>query len=216
MQRPRTADDVSVTQPPTVAGVAVPEHGPWEPLSLTETIMIFRGATFRWWVSGGRALELHLGRSWREHEDTDVGVPRPDLPGLQQVLSGWDIHVAAAGHIEPWAGQELHGELHENNLWCRRHPNAPWSLDVTISEGDGDAWIYRRDQRVRLPWGAAVLHTADGVPYLTPELQLLFKSKECREKDELDARQVIPELDAIRRRRLTRLLPANHPWHRLV
>ncbi|MGH9008930.1 MAG: nucleotidyltransferase domain-containing protein [Acidimicrobiia bacterium] len=84
-----------------VAGVAVPELGPWEPLSLTDIDHDFRRAAVRWWIGGGRALKLHVGRSWREHEDADVGLSRPDLFGLRPFLGGWDVYVAAAGAIEP-------------------------------------------------------------------------------------------------------------------
>jgi hypothetical protein len=87
---------------------------------------------------------------------------------------------------------------------------------VTLAEGDREAWVYRRDPRVRIQWGQAVLRTAEGVPYLSPELQLLFKSKNVRPKDDVDARQVIPELEAERRDRLARLLPENHHWQRLL
>jgi len=62
----------------------------------------------------------------------------------------------------------------------------------------------------------AVLRTADGVPYLAPELQLLFKSEAPREKDDVDTREVIPELDPTRRARLADLLPGDHPWERLL
>lgn len=61
-----------------------------------------------------------------------------------------------------------------------------------------------------------MLRTADDVPYLAPELQLLFKSKDRREKDDVDARWVIPELNAARHNRLARLLPTIHPWHDLL
>ncbi|MHB1091113.1 MAG: nucleotidyltransferase domain-containing protein [Ilumatobacteraceae bacterium] len=183
---------------------------------MADTIEIFRGATFRWWISGGLALELHLGRSWRDHDDTDVSLVRGDVPELRSVLDGWDIHVAAAGQLESWTGHELLSERHQNNLRCRRDANGPWCLDVTISEGDSDCWVYRRDPRIRIPWADAVLQTANSVPYLAPELQLLFKSKDHREKDDVDARQVIPELSTARRDRLARLLPTTHPWHDLL
>jgi hypothetical protein len=57
-----------------------------------------------------------------------------------------------------------------------------------------------------------VLAAADGTRYLAPELQLLFKSKDVRPKDDVDAARVIPLLDVVRRRRLGELLPATHPW----
>ncbi len=57
-----------------------------------------------------------------------------------------------------------------------------------------------------------MLHSADAVPYLAPEIQLLFKSKGLRAKDDLDAETVIPLLAPERRRWLRDHLPADHPW----
>ena len=87
-----------------------------------------------------------------------------------------------------------------------------WELDVTVGEGDRNAWTYRRDPTVRLPWDQAILHTRDGLCYLAPELQLLFKSKDIRPKDDFDAREVIPSLELPRQHRLANLLPEPHPW----
>src|SRR2546423_15335645 len=135
---------------------------PWEPMSLGSVIALFEHAPFRWWISGGRALELHLGRRWREHEDTDVGVVRSDVPLLASVLRSWDIHVAAAGKLSPWTGGAGAAVSHENNLWCRRSPESPWALDITVGAGDDDTWVYRRDLSGQLPWNEAVLHAANG------------------------------------------------------
>ena len=41
----------------------------------------------------------------------------------------------------------------------------------------------------------AVLLSEQGIPYLAPEIQLLFKSKNNRTKDDGDATEVIPALD---------------------
>ena len=53
-----------------------------------------------------------------------------------------------------------------------------------------------------------------GFPYLAPELQLLFKSKDNRTKDDRDATEVIPALNDEQRRRLRALLPGDHPGGR--
>jgi hypothetical protein len=188
--------------------------GPWEPLGLESVVETFASAPFRWWVSGGHALDLHLGRTWRDHEDTDVGVVRSDLGALQVLLSHWDLHVAAAGRLTRWRGEPLEVARHGNNVWCRLTPDGPWVLDVTIGEGSDERWIYRRDPSVRVPWGMAVLRSAEGIPYLAPELQLLYKSKGLRPKDDVDAAEVIPSLDARQRGLLSRLLEPDHPWQR--
>jgi hypothetical protein len=153
-----------------------------------------------------------MGRGWRPHEDTDVGVVRADLGAVHEFLRGWDLHIAAAGRLTPWGGEPLDAARDQNNVWCRQVPGGPWVLDITIGDGTDDHWVYRRDPSIRLRWDAAVLRTADGVPYLAPELQLLFKSKGMRPKDNADAAEVIPHLDDLQRGRLQQWLPQEHPW----
>jgi hypothetical protein len=190
--------------------------GPWAPLSLDEVVTRFAAAPFRWWIGGGLALELHVGRSWRDHSDTDVGVVRGDAPLLVSVFPRWDLQVAAGGALTSWTGAPLLADRHQNNVWCRPDPASPWCLDMTIGDGDDDAWVFLRDPSVRIPWPEAVLDTADGIPYLAPELQLLFKSRDPRDKDTHDAREVIPALDPARRTRLADLLATDHPWRPLL
>jgi hypothetical protein len=196
--------------------MAVADCGTWQPLDIPTLIDTFRSAPFRWWVSGGRALELHLQRSWRPHEDIDVGVVREDLSLLQDHLAFLEVHVASAGTLLAWQGEELSSARHQNNLWCRRGPGQAWIFDVAIGEGSPTEWIYRRDAALHRPWHAAVLETADGIPYLAPELQLLFKSTTLRPKDDLDAAEVIPQLDAEQRSFLTNCLHSDHPWTALL
>ncbi|MBO0728014.1 MAG: hypothetical protein J2P57_02070 [Acidimicrobiaceae bacterium] len=188
------------------------ELGPWEPLSISRIVEVFVAAPFRWWVGGGKALELHLGRSWRGHEDSDIGVVRYELDAVYALLSSWDLHVAVAGELSVWKGERLEAGEHQNNVWCRLAENRPWVLDVTIGDGTDDEWIYRRDPTVRRRWDTAVLRTAEGVPYLAPDLQMLFKSKDVRPKDDIDAAEVIPALDHQQREFLRRLLEPGHPW----
>lgn len=69
---------------------------------------------------------------------------------------------------------------------------------MTIGEVSKSNWIYRRDPSVQRP-GMAVLRTTDGIPYQAPELQLLFKSKGLRPKDDVDPAEAIPTLDARQR-----------------
>ena len=185
-------------------------------MPVRDTIELFRPARFRWWLSGGHALEAHLGWSWRNHEDTDIAVARADAPRLVEILDGWDIHIGAAGVLTPWDGGPLDAGRSQNNLWCRPSPAAPWMIDVTVGDGNEHEWIYRRDPTIRRSWDDAVLTTPDGTPYLAPELQLLFKSKDVRPKDDLDAATVVPVLETERRSWLANHLPAAHPWQSTI
>ncbi len=176
---------------------------------------MFAATPIRWWFTGGHALELHLGRSWRTHDDIDVGIRRADLALLEPLNDHWEIHVAAAGVLRRWVGEELSGERHENNLWLRRD-GGPWELDIAIGDGDDAAWVYRRDPSLRLGWERALHTTADGHVYLDPALQLLFKSAGVREKDDVDAAEVIPELDDWGAALLDVRLRGDHAWRPLI
>jgi Aminoglycoside-2''-adenylyltransferase len=190
--------------------------GPWEPLDLSAAVAIFTVFPGRWWIGGGYALELHVGRSWRTHDDLDVGVLRTDVPYLRSLLPDWDIRVASAGVLSPWEGTVPRVEQSQNNLWCRRNVEGPWCLDVTVGDGDHERWVFRRKPTIRFPWKEAVLRTEQGVPYIAPELQLLFKSRDCRPKDDRDAAEVIPALTLDRRDRLRDLLREDHHWQVLL
>jgi hypothetical protein len=185
----------------------------FDPLPVADGVTVFAGAPFRWWICGGNALDLHLGTSWRPHDDLDVGIVRTAAPALHRWMDGWDLHVAAGGRLTPWTGRPL--AAGENNVWARRSPSEPWTIDITVGSGTSDRWIYRRDERISRPWTDAVLHSGD-IPYLAPEIQLLFKAKSHRPKDDVDAGRVIPALDAGRRRFLADHLPVDHPWRRLL
>ncbi len=185
---------------------------PWTPMAVDEVVSHLAGAPFRWWLSGGHALDLHLGYSWREHSDTDVGLVFGEVGAVFNWFEGWSLAVAAGGTLTEWNGRPL--AEGENNIWGRRAGN--WKVDLTVGSGTDEEWIYRRNPEIRRPWRNAVLYTGDGVPYLAPDLQLLFKSKDVRPKDEVDAGQVIPILSRAERGFLQENLPADHVWQRLL
>ncbi len=190
--------------------------GPWEPIGLADLRRELDGCPARWWITGGHALERHVGRSWRAHDDTDLGICRVDAPAVLGYLveRGWETVIAAAGVLGTWDGGELSADDHQNNVWCRR-VGGPWQLDLTIGDGDDEHWIYRRDPTLRRPWSEAV-HDLDGMGHLAPELQLLFKSVSVRTKDTVDAVEVIPTLGAGGVALLHARLGADHPWRALV
>jgi hypothetical protein len=195
-----------------VCEVTESEAGSWDPLSIGDAAALFSNGPLHWHVGGGIALELFCSRSWRSHDDIDIGVLRGELPEVRLLLRDWDIQIAAAGVLSPWDGRELFAESDENNLWVRREQSGPWRIDVQIGDGNDEHWTFRRDPSITLPWDRAIIVSRSGVPYLAPEVQLLFKSKNVRPKDEFDAREVIPELDEHRMAWLSENLPTEHPW----
>ena len=193
-----------------------PDLGQWRPLSVVAVTDLFRDAPFRWWLTGGIALELFTGLSWRAHDDVDVGIRRVDTAMVYaHVAARLSPYVAAAGALRPWRGEDLDEVAHENNIWLR-HADGPWVLDLAVGSGTDDDWVYRRDPTVRRSWSTAVLATVTGTPYLAPELQLLFKAGSARPKDEQDFAAVLPHLDEPRRSALRSLLPEGHRWTRML
>jgi len=63
-----------------------------------------------------------------------------------------------------------------------------------LDEADGDTWVFRRQPTVRRPLTEVIRRTPDGIPYLSPEIQLLYKAKLPREKDQEDFARVVPQL----------------------
>ena len=190
--------------------------GEWEPLSVEAVTELLGGMDARWWIAGGWALDLHLGRQTRPHHDIDVLVLREELPAVRERLRGWDLHAAdppGTGVLRPWPEHELlPAALHD--IWCRPTPASPWALQLMVDDTDGADWIYRRDHRIRRP--VAELHgpaSTPARPVLAPEVQLLCKSRTPRPKDVEDFFTVAELLGDDRRDWLRRALSMVSPGH---
>jgi hypothetical protein len=75
----------------------------------------------------------------------------------------------------------------------------------------GDHWVCRRDASITLPYSELILRTSEGIPYAAPEVALLFKAKQLREKDIADLQRVLPTMDQTQRSRLIGWLTQVHP-----
>jgi hypothetical protein len=194
------------------------DHRVWSPLSAEGAATLFEPLRIAWWVAGGVAVDLFAGRVTRPHGDLDIAVLRRDLAALDALRATWDVQVAHAGGLTPWDGGPLADAVHQ--FWARRRGDAAWSYEILLEATDGDDWLFRRDPRVRRPVVSIGLRTEDGVPYLAPELCLLYKAR--RPYDEIDRNvadfeTVLPLLSADRRRWLAgalRTVEPEHPWLR--
>jgi hypothetical protein len=168
-----------------------------------------------WWVAGGYAIEFAVGEAFRDHGDLDVLLLREDQGAVQEVLPTWEWWAAdPPGTLRPWAaGEILPPAVHD--IWCRLGADQPWRIQVMLDESEGAEWVSRRDLRVRRPLTRLGLRTRDGVPYLVPEVQLYYKAKDPRPKDERDFDAVLPHLTVEQRHWLATALAlaeGEHPW----
>ena len=188
------------------------EHAaaPWQPWSPGETARRLEHVEAPWAIAAGWALELFVGESWRPHEDLEIAVPAPRFDEVRAALPELEFWVPIGdGRLRPLA--ESAGESHQT--WGLDPVAAAWRLDVFREPSAGDSWICRRDDSIRLAYAELVEHTADGIPFVRPEVVLLFKAKRSREKDEADFDAVLPRLDAARRAWLRAALERVHAGH---
>lgn len=186
-------------------------YGPWASRTPTDVSALFADYPGRWWIAGGWAIEAFTGVP-RRHEDIDPSVLRIDLPLLRRHLQDrLQLWSTASGAIRPLLPDE---ELLEggHQVWVRSHATAPWEYDILLTPGSAETWVYRRDESIRLPLEAA-LWAKDGIPYLRPEIQLLYKAALLRPKDQGDFDACLPLLDDEQRTWLRSCLQQSLPDH---
>ena len=166
-----------------------------------------------WGVAGGWSIALFVGEPWRAHADVDVAILRSDQHFLHAALRPHSAQKVEGGVLRLWAaGEWLVQPVHEIHLGL----GDTLHLEVLLNEHDSSTheWIFRRDPRVRRDLGRA-FGQAQGIPCLSPEIALLYKSKSPSEKDELDFRCALPHLKGEAREWLRDALETtspNHPW----
>jgi len=188
----------------------------WKPLTVEETVDLMSGLCVPWWIAGGWAIDLFLGCQTRTHGDTDVLIRRDDQLEVQRHLADWDLHKTQQPGLKPWpAGEFLKRPV--NDIWCRRTPESPWALQLMLLDTDGDQWVFRRDPSIRGPLERLGRYTSTGVPYMSPEIQLLYKAKpQTLAKDQSDFDLAVPhmarEAHVWLLRQLEKRFPGGHAW----
>ncbi len=170
------------------------------------------GIAAPWCVAAGWALDLFRGRQTREHGDIEIAIPAAAFPEVRDRFPGYIFDAVSSGRIWENAAPSVLGATHQT--WLRDPDTGNYLLDVFREPHDGQTWICRHDETIRLPYREIIHHTPDGIPYLVPELVLLFKAKHARPKDQADFDGTIPHLTPVQRATLARLLARAHPGHR--
>jgi hypothetical protein len=170
------------------------------------------GIAIPWYVAAGWALDLFRGRQTRRHGDIEVAIPAASFHVVRDRFAGYVFDGAGSGRIWEDATPDVLAALHQT--WLRDPATGNYLLDVFREPHDGDTWICRRDETIRLPYRDIIQHTRDGIPYLAPELVLLFKAKHARGKDQADFDATVPHMTSAQRETLAELLARVHPGHR--
>ncbi|MFV1999928.1 MAG: nucleotidyltransferase domain-containing protein [Acidimicrobiia bacterium] len=186
----------------------------WNPLTVEQVFDRFSPFDVDWWIAGGHAIDLFLGWQTRAHDDIDIEMFRSDRGALSSIFDGWDLHAVSVGGSVPWApGDDLDAATF--GIWGRPSPDGPWAVEIMLADGDIDQWRFRRDPAITLAGEALVRRTSAGVPYCTPEVQLLYKSKQSRPKDDVDLTRVLHKMSRVQRSWLREAIgrsDTEHPW----
>ncbi|KGM44975.1 hypothetical protein P9D43_03295 [Neobacillus niacini] len=189
----------------------------WKPLNVSNIVSLFSEIPITWCLAGGWALDIHLGKKSREHSDIDVIILRDQHQAAFQLLSReWKVLKAEGGVLLPWnEGEYL---AHTTDVWVSKSHNSSWAFQIMLVDTEDENWIYRREKSIKKPVNELIVRTYDGIPYLSPEIQLLYKggSSKIRGRDFDDLQTMLPILTSQEKEWLSSSLlqqfPQGHPW----
>jgi hypothetical protein len=184
---------------------------PWEPWRPEDVASLLAGVDVPWCVAAGWALDLWHGRKTREHGDLEIAIPAPAFGAVRDALDGYAFEVAGDGHLWPLDSPAFEVMF---QTWVSEPMTGVYRLDIFREPQRDGEWVCRRDESIQLPYERAIRRTRDGIPYLAPEIALLFKAKHCAEpKNEADFGAALPLLDADAVDWLAGALARVHPGH---
>lgn len=188
----------------------IDEH--WDAWTPREIAQRLSKVDVPWCVAAGWALDLFTGDAAREHDDLEIAVPAARFDEVVAEFPGFEWDVVGDGRVWPFPEQLAN----HFQTWLREPSTGRYRVDVFREPHIGDRWVCRRDVSITLPYGELILRTSDGIPFVIPEVALLFKAKHLREKDETDFMNVLPTMDQTRRSRLSGWLSQVHPGHQWI
>jgi hypothetical protein len=183
---------------------------PWRPEEAADRL---QGLDVPWCVAAGWAIDLFVGHERREHDDLEVAAPADAFHHIEARLDDLDFYVVGGGEVTTIEeSKERFAATHQT--WGLDQAAFEWRIDIFREPSVGGQWVCRRNEKIRLPYRELIERTADGIPFVRPEVALLFKAKAARSKDDDDFVDVLPLLAASRRALLRGWLALVHPGHK--
>ena len=178
--------------------------------------------TVPWWITGGWAIDLAVGRVTRDHADVNVMMLERDEHALRG-LTGLDIQLIADGQPPgPWpAGYRLMAApvpgpkppvtgsgRHAGDRLVLRGKILPLPAEVIPASAVGTIWVYKKGSHVFTRPLADITRYWEGIPFLAPEVVLLIKARPGlnwpgTDNDQRDFEAALPVLSAQQRSWLT-------------
>ena len=168
----------------------LPDNKNWKPWTIEKIAENFAG--LEWVLAGGYALELFVGENYRKHADIDILVKRDYQKKLLDRIEKSRMFVATDDKLSPFE-ENLFYEFPVQDIWVLDESFSAWCLQIMLYDVADGFWIYKRDRNIKLSHDL-LFWKKDGIKAIKPEVQLLYKSKSIRIKDEIDFQKVSKRL----------------------
>jgi len=190
-------------------------YGGWDPLDPSSIAAFMDGFDRPWWIVGGWSLEAFTGVG-REHEDMDISILSGDADAFRLFLGDrWTPWNVDDSWFRPF-DHRFTDVRPDSQVWVRRDARSPWVLDVPFTPESDGRWSNKRNLAHTEDLEDVTWVAPDGLRYARPEVTLMFKAAQVRDKDRRDAHVALPRLDARARRWLRDAVARFDPTHEWV
>ena len=209
---------------------------------IQEANELLKNGGFDYAFCGGQGLDLFLGYESRTHGDIDICAFRDDRDRIIQYMQsqGFEVYEMLGGGRAHRITDVSDQIRIRGNIFCflegcplvKTYPpdedGCCWMeffhigqtrldfIEFLFNDRTSESFEYARNREITLDLGKAIL-TAEGIPYLAPEMCLLYKSTDIeREGYQQDFELAWKAMDPSRREWLRKALlweyPNGHPW----
>lgn len=205
----------------------------------------FSNAQIPWAVCGGYALDLFLDRTIRVHSDIDICVFEKDRNAILRYMlqNDWRIYeFRGQGRVRPLdaesssdAGRNLmclNGDCNlvkfypceESGLLYHEFFHTGIStfnyMEFLFNTTSGNNFVFDKEKNIERVMSNAILFN-DGIPYLAPEIVLMFKASQSERADyQYDFEQTYVRMSNEQKawfsQNLNKFYPNGHGWKAFV
>jgi hypothetical protein len=190
----------------------LPGYENWKSWSVEKIAQTFAG--LEWILAGGFALELFVGKNYRNHTDIDILLKREDQKELLKYIEKSKIFVAENGKLLSFE-EKLFYKFPVQDIWILNEDFSAWCLQIMLYDVEDGFWIYKRNKNIKVEYDC-LFWEKDGIKLIKPEIQLLYKSKSIRPKDEEDFQIVSKKLDENAKKWLNNTLTQCYGQHKWI
>lgn len=184
-------------------------------MKVVELFNDFFKLNINWAICGGDAIDLFVGEQTRNHKDLDVAVFWEDRKQIIEYMlqHKWRVFEPDNGRLREITNNS-NDLMKEDNLWCLT-PNCK-SYDIKhlehnfydiqplmnnqetldfieflFNKKDNHYFYYKRNHQIKLQLEQAILYSKNEIPFLAPEMVLLYKSIFIRFLDKLEHQEMV-------------------------